>query len=62
MNFDVSGVLQNLFVAIAAKLCGHGGKNTVSGSPGRAQLRKHRTSHMALSCRRNHCGTPSRRI
>jgi hypothetical protein len=29
INFDVSGVLQNLFVATAARLCGHGGKNTV---------------------------------
>jgi hypothetical protein len=28
-KFGVSGVLQNLFVATAARLCGHGGKNTV---------------------------------
>jgi hypothetical protein len=41
MNFDVSGGLQNLSVATAANLCGHGGKNTVPGRPDRAQLRKH---------------------
>jgi hypothetical protein len=36
-GLDVSGVLQNLFVATAAKLCGHSGKNTVVSSCGRAR-------------------------
>jgi hypothetical protein len=60
-KFGVSGVLQNLFVATAARLCGHGGKNTVVCWFGLRAIAQAPHQPYGLSSPPNHCGTPSRR-